>query len=206
MIRLVLADDHTIFRQGLARLLQSGKKIKLLAEAGDGGQAWQLIQELKPDVALLDISMPGMSGIEVTKKIFEEGLATRVVLLTMHDDPALAAEAKQVGAQGYVLKDNTFEELLQAVEIVAAGGEFMSQPVSEKLTEFTLQGGQPILSPRERQVLQGIASGQTNKEIARDLKISPKTVETHRSRLMEKLNRRTSADLVRYAVKTGLVG
>ncbi|MBF0612180.1 MAG: response regulator transcription factor [Magnetococcales bacterium] len=205
MIRLVLADDHTIFRQGLARLLQSGKKIKLLSEAGDGQQAWQLIRELQPDIALLDISMPGMSGIEVAKLIIEEGLPTRIVLLTMHDDPALAAEAKQTGAHGYVLKDNTFEELLEAVETVANGGTFMSRPVSDKLNDFMEQGGYPVLSPRERQVLQGIASGQTNKEIARNLKISPKTVETHRSRLMEKLNRRTSAELVRYAVKTGLV-
>ncbi len=205
MMRLVLADDHAIFRQGLSRLLHTWTEAQVVGEAADGQEAWRLIQTLAPDVAILDIEMPRLGGIEILSKVRGEGLATRVVLLTMHDEPALALDAERAGAQGYVLKDNTFEELVNAVKKVAGGHCFMSPSVAEKLSAFRLNGGGANLSPREREVLKLIASGLSSKAIAKALNISPKTVETHRNRLMTKLNLHSVAELVRYAVQTGYV-
>ena len=205
MIRLVFADDHAIFRQGLSRLLHTWPEGQVEGEAADGVEAWRLIQTLQPEVAILDIEMPLLGGIEILEKIRQGGLSTRVVLLTMHDEPALAFEAESAGAQGYVLKDNTFEELVTAVKKVADGNRYMSPSVLEKLRAFRLNGGGANLSPREREVLKLIASGLSNKAIAQTLNISPKTVETHRNRLMTKLNLHSVAELVRYAVRTGYV-
>ncbi len=205
MMRLVLADDHAIFRQGLSRLLHTWSEAQVVGEAADGQEAWRLIQTLAPDVAILDIEMPRLGGIEILSKVRGEGLATRVVLLTMHDEPALALDAERAGAQGYILKDNTFEELVNAVKKVAGGHRFMSPSVSEKLNAFRLKGGGANLSPREREVLKLIVSGLSSKAIAKNLNISPKTVETHRNRLMNKLNLHSVAELVRYAVQTGYV-
>ena len=205
MIRLLLADDHAIFRQGLARLLDAWPEAQVVGEAADGQEAWDLILTHKPDVAVLDIKMPRMSGIEIAKQVRNLRLSTRVVLLTMHDEPALALEAEKAGVQGYVLKDNTFEELSTAIERVASGRHYMSPSVSEKLRAFRLSSGGVTLSPRERDVLKLIASGLSGKSIARELNISPKTVETHRDRLMTKLNLHSVAELVRYAVETGFL-
>jgi DNA-binding NarL/FixJ family response regulator len=205
MIRLVLADDHTIFRQGLSRLLHTWNEGQVVGEAADGQEAWRLIQALQPDVAILDIDMPRKTGIEILGKVRDEGLPTRVVLLTMHDEPALSLEAERAGTHGYVLKDNTFEELVKAVKKVAAGHRYMSPSVYEKLRAFRLNGGGTNLSPREREVLKLIASGLSNKAIGQTLNISPKTVETHRNRLMTKLDLHSVAELVRYAVRMGYV-
>jgi DNA-binding NarL/FixJ family response regulator len=205
MIRLLLADDHAIFLQGLTKLLDAWSEAKVVAEAADGQEAWELILGHKPDVAIVDIKMPQMSGIEIAEHVRDRGLSTRIVLLTMHDEPALALEAEQAGVHGYVLKDNTFEELSKAIKTVASGRRYMSPSVSEKLHAFRLNSGGVTLSPREREVLKLIASGLSNKAIARELDISPKTVETHRSRLMSKLNLHSVAELVRYAVQTGFL-
>ena len=205
MMHLVLADDHAMFRQGLSRLLHTWSEAQVVGEAAGGQEAWRLIQMLKPDVAILDIEMPDFGGIEILSKVRDEGLATRVVLLTMHDEPALALDAERAGAHGYVLKDNTFEELVNAVKKVAGGNGYMSPSVSEKLRAFRARGGGANLSPREREVLKLIASGLSSKAIAKTLNISPKTVETHRNRLMTKLNLHSVAELVRYAVQTGYV-
>jgi DNA-binding NarL/FixJ family response regulator len=205
MIRLLLADDHAIFRQGLARLLDTWPEAKVMAEAADGQEAWEMILRHKPDLAIVDIKMPQLSGIKIAKQVRAQGLSTRIVLLTMHDEPALALEAEHAGVHGYVLKDNTFEELTKAIETVASGRRYMSPSVSEKLHAFRLNSGGVTLSPREREVLKLIASGLSNKVIARELDISPKTVETHRNRLMTKLNLHSVAELVRYAVQTGFL-
>jgi DNA-binding NarL/FixJ family response regulator len=205
MIRLLLADDHAIFLQGLTKLLDAWPEAKVVAEAVDGQEAWKLILRHKPDVAVVDIKMPRMSGIEIAQQVRAQGLSTRVVLLTMHDEPALALEAEQAGVHGYVLKDNTFEELSKAIKTVASGRRYMSPSVSENLHAFRLNSGGVALSPREREVLKLIASGLSGKAIARELGISPKTVETHRVRLMTKLNLHSVAELVRYAVQTGFL-
>jgi DNA-binding NarL/FixJ family response regulator len=205
MIRLLLADDHAIFRQGLTTMFAARPDVEVVAEAGDGREAWDLILKRKPDVAVVDIKMPKMSGIEIAEHVRAYRIPTRVVLLTMHDEPALALEAEDAGVHGYVLKDNTFEELSEAINKVAAGHRYVSPSVSEKLHAFRLNSGGVTLSPREREVLKLIASGLSNKAIARELGISPKTVETHRGRVMTKLNLHSVAELVRYAVRTGFV-
>lgn len=205
MIRLLLADDHAIFLQGLTRLLDAWPEAEIVAKAADGQEAWEQILLHRPDVAVVDIKMPLMNGIEIAEQVRARGLSTRVVVLTMHDEPALALEAEQAGVQGYVLKDDTFEELSQAIEKVVSGRQYMSPTVSESLHAFRLSGGGITLSPREREVLKLIASGLSSKAIARELDISPKTVETHRSRLMTKLDLHSVADLVRYAVETGFL-
>jgi DNA-binding NarL/FixJ family response regulator len=205
MIRLLLADDHAIFLQGLTRLLDAWPEAEIVAKAADGQEAWEQILLHRPDVAVVDIKMPLMSGIEIAEQVRARGLSTRVVVLTMHDEPALALEAEQAGVQGYVLKDDTFEELSQAIEKVVSGRQYMSPTVSESLHAFRLSSGGVTLSPREREVLKLIASGLSSKAIARKLDISPKTVETHRSRLMTKLDLHSVAELVRYAVETGFL-
>ncbi|ABK44594.1 two component transcriptional regulator, LuxR family [Magnetococcus marinus MC-1] len=206
MIRIIMADDHTIFRQGLAHLLSAHQELEIVGEAGRGDDALQLIRDLNPDVALLDISMPGLNGLDVVKRVVEEKRPTRLLLLTMHDDPTLAIKAEQAGALGYVVKDNAFSELLDAILAVAAGKRFVSEVVAEKVNELERLDDLPVqLSPREKEVVRLVADGQTNKEIARSLGISPKTVDTHRTRLMRKLNLHTTADVVRYAMRMGLV-
>lgn len=206
MIRLILADDHAIFRQGLARLLESDEGIELAGEAGDGDAAWDLIRAEKPDVAVLDISMPGKNGIDVAREIRDASLSTRALLLTMHDDPTLAQEAEEAGVLGFVVKEEAFSDLLTAIRTVADGQRFVSRTVADKVSQMEPRETAPAaLSPREREVLGNIASGLTNKEIARKLAISPKTVDTHRTRLMRKLGVHTTADMVRYALKIGLI-
>ncbi|MEA3276060.1 MAG: response regulator transcription factor [Pseudomonadota bacterium] len=205
-ISVILADDHAIIRQGLAPLLSAGDDLELLAQAANGREAWRLIAELRPDVAILDISMPEMTGIEVASRTEEAGLDTRVVLLTMHEDPCAVLQAQEAGAVGYVLKDNSFEELVAAVKTVAAGGTFVTPAVRARLRELRRNGyTTPTLSNQEREVLRLIALGNSSKEAARIMNISPRTVDTYRNRLMDKLGLHTLADVVRYAVRTGMV-
>ena len=207
MITVVIADDHVIFRQGLLKLLQSAEDIEVVADTGSSDEALRLIVEKKPDVAILDISMPGLSGIEIMEEVQRKGIGTKVVFLTMHSDPVTAKRAIQSNASGYVLKDDAFEDLLYAVKAVASGGTFVSPSISEKVLKLEMgrEKEGSILTGREREVLQLIASGFTNKKIADKLSVSVKTVETHRTRILQKLGAHTAADLVRYAIKTGLI-
>ena len=206
MIRIILADDHTIFLQGLARLLQTEEDIEIISQAVDGQAAWEMIQELQPDVAVLDITMGRMNGIEVARKTQnKEGLSARTLLLTMHEDPLLAMEALHAGASGFVLKENTFEELSEAIRTIHRGSIYVTSEIRSRIDDLERLGGTLVLSPREREVLGSIARGMTNKEIARHLQVSPKTVETYRMRIMDKLDVRSIAELSRYAVKLGLV-
>jgi DNA-binding NarL/FixJ family response regulator len=203
---VILADDHAMFRQGLAPLVDAEHELELLAQAGNGREAWELIEALEPDVAILDISMPEMTGIEVARKTVNAGLSTRVVLLTMHEDPSAALEAQEAGAVGYLLKDNSFEELVTAVRTVVAGGTFVTPSIREKLQDLQHDGRAAAqLSTREREVIKLIALGKSSKEIGRIMDISPRTVDTYRKRLMEKLGLHSLADVVRYAVRVGMV-
>jgi DNA-binding NarL/FixJ family response regulator len=206
-IGVIVADDHAIFRQGLASLLQAEADITLLGQAADGAEAWGLIESLQPDVAILDLSMPEPTGIEVARRVEAAGIDTRVVLLTMYDDPSAVLQAQEAGVAGYILKDNSFEELVQAVHTVAEGATFLTPSIRAKLRALQ-RNGRPVvaLSPREREVIRLIALGNSSKEIARLLGISPRTVDTYRNRLMEKLGLRSVADVVRYAVQAGMVG
>ena len=205
-IKIVLADDHAIIRQGLEPLFEAEQGMELVAQAGNGREAWELIESFRPDVAILDISMPEMTGIEVTRRVVDAGFYTQVILLTMHEDPSAVLEAQEAGASGYVLKDNSFEELVQAVHAVVAGGSFVTPSIQEKLRKLQSQGKTAaLLSKREREVIKLIAQGQNSKEIGQIMGISPRTVDTYRKRLMDKLDLHTLADLVRYAVRTGMV-
>lgn len=205
MARVLIADDHKIFRQGLISLLSSSSGLNIVAETGTGWEAWELIQREEPDIAVLDFRMPGLTGIEIAKKISEHKLMTRVILLTMHDDPSLIAEAKSVGISGYVLKDNAFENLVSAVVTVSNEQSFTTTEVEDQHQAYHLDGAKPGLSNRERLVLTAIAKGFTNKEIARSLEISPKTVDTYRGRIMDKLDLHSIAELTRHALRVGLV-
>ena len=207
MITVVIADDHVIFRQGLLKLLQSAEDIEVVADTGSSNEALRLIIEKRPDVAILDISMPVLTGIELLEEIQKKAIDTKIVFLTMHNDPLTAKKAIQSNASGYVLKDDAFEDLLYSVRAVASGGTFISPSISDKVLKSipVRENEGTILTKREREVLQLIASGLTNKKIADKLSVSVKTVETHRTRIIQKLDAHTTADLVRYAIKTGLL-
>ena len=204
---VILADDHAIVRQGLAALLQGVPDISLLAQAADGEAAWHLIEVHQPDIAILDLAMPRATGIEIARRVEVEALDTRVVLLTMRDDAATALQAQQAGVTGFVVKDNSFEELALAVRSVAAGGTFVTPSVRAKLNALRRSGEKPVaLSPREREVVRLIAAGRSSKEIGRVLAISPRTVDTYRDRLRDKLNLHSVAELVLYAAQCGMLG
>ena len=188
------------------QLIQADGGLTIVGEAADGPAAQEMIWRLAPNIAILDICMPELTGIELTRRIEEQGRETRVVLLTMLDDPTVAVEAQAAGAAGYVLKDNSFEELLVAVRTVAAGGTFVTPSIQSRLRALRRNGRIPmILSPREREVIRLIADGNSSKQIARLLGVSPRTIDTYRIRCMNKLDLHTVADVVRYAVRAGLV-
>lgn len=205
MIRVAIADDHAIFRQGLLKLLQTAGDITVVGEAGDGRAALSLIERERPDLAVLDIAMPGLTGLELAQELDRLGLATRVIFLTMHNDLLTARKAISSTAWGYLPKDDAFEELLQAIRDVATGRKYISPRLSDQV--FATSAGQEkatALTGRECEVLRLIAAGLTNKQIGDRLFISVKTVETHRTRIMHKLKIHTTADLVKYAIKAGI--
>ncbi|MXS85906.1 DNA-binding response regulator [Nitrosomonas sp. HPC101] len=205
-IKVICADKHEIFRQGLAALLNNTKEITLIAQTGNGRKAWELTKRLKPDIAIVDIHMPEMNGIEVSRKICFSDLATQVILLTALEDPIVAIDAQEAGVFGYVLKNNSFEDLLTALHTVVAGGTFLSATIRAKLRERQRLGIATVgLSPREREVVRLIALGKSGKEIARIIEISPRTVDTYRNRLMDKLQAHNVVDVVRYAIRAGMV-
>jgi len=207
MIRVIIADDHVIFRQGLLKLLQSSKDIIVAGEAGTGPETMNLVTSEKPDLAILDISMPGFDGFEILQRIQSQDIHTKVIFLTMYKDILMARKALQAGASGYILKDNAFADLLYAISTVSSGGTFISPSVSRSFVNASdAEGKEPqFLTLRESEVLKLIASGLTNKQIADKLFISIKTVETHRKNIMQKLDVHTIADLVKYTIKTGLL-
>ena len=213
MIRVLIAEDHLMVRAGIRALLERAGDIHVLGEASNGQEAVELTRTLKPDVLIMDIMMPRMNGIQAAENLREMKLSTNILLLSMYSDAGLVHQALQCGVKGYVLKSSVSDELLWAVRAVANGQTYLSSPISEIIVEGLVhshtgqQDGDPLatLSPREKEVLQLIAEEHTSGEIAKLLFISEKTVEKHRARLMEKLNVRNLAGLVRLAVKYRLV-
>ena len=206
-VRVVLADDHEIVRQGL-RVLLEREGFQVVGEASDGHDAVKLCDANHPEVAILDLSMPLLNGVDAAREIMKSNLRTKVVLLTMHTEDHLILESLRAGVTGYVLKTKAASELVQALRAVCRGEMFLTQSISRTIVQAFLQNtpvpGNPI-SDRERQVLQLVAEGKTTKEIASLLGISVKTAESHRSNLMEKLNIHDTAGLVRYAIRIGLI-
>ena len=212
-LRIVLADDHTILREGLRSLLTADPDFEVVGEAQDGREAVRCVEKLEPDLLLMDLSMPRMSGMDAIREIKKRYPETRIVALTVHKTEEYLLTTLQAGADGYVLKDATHEELVMAINNVMGGKSYLSPGVSEKVIEGYLEGKESsrsassweTLSWREREVLKLIAEGYKNKEIAVDLCISLKTVEKHRANLMKKLDLHNAAALTVYAVDRGLV-
>jgi two-component system response regulator NreC len=207
-IRILLADDHAVVRQGFKMILAAQPDMEIVGEAGNGREALDLAGQLQPDVAVMDVAMPELNGIEATRRLADLSPRTRVLALSMHKDSVYVREILRAGARGYLLKDSISSDLLAAVRAVARGEGYLSPGVSDAvLNDYRRHVTDPIdlLSSREREVLQMIAEGKTNKEIATVLNLSVYTVDAHRGRIMEKLNLHSATDLVRFAVRAGLV-
>lgn len=210
-IRVLLVDDHTVVRQGLRRILELGPEVEIVGEVGDGRLALETAQRLRPTVAIVDISLPELNGIEVTRQLAKAAPDTRVLILSMHADDAYIRQSLRAGAKGYLLKDADDQDLLKAVAALHAGGSYFSPAVSKVVLEGYLHDGGraddelATLSAREREVLRLIAEGKSNKEVAQALDIAVSTVESHRKHLMEKLDLHNTADMVRFAVRKGVV-
>ena len=212
-VRILLADDHTIVRQGLRKLLEERPDWEVIAEAGDGREAVRLAEQHKPDVAILDVAMPLLNGIEATRQITRRVPATRVLVLSMHADEAYVTQILQAGATGYLLKDSADVDLLKAVGEAAHGRSFFSPAIARvmlddyvrQLADKGVTDRYEALSEREREIFQLIAEAKTNKEIAALLNVSPSTVETHRAHIMEKLDLHSAAEIVLYAVRRGVI-
>jgi DNA-binding NarL/FixJ family response regulator len=212
-VRIVLAEDHTILREGLRALLSADPKFKIVGEAADGRQAVRSVEKLGPDLVMMDLSMPRMTGMDAIREIKKRYPETKIIALTVHKTEEYLRTTLQAGADAYVLKDATHDELLMAIENALKGKTYLSPGVSEKVIEGYLEGKKSrlpsstlgLLSPREREVLKLIAEGYKNKEIAADLCISLKTVEKHRANLMKKLDLHNAAALTAYAIEQGLV-
>lgn len=207
MIRVLLADDHAIVRAGLRRLIEESGDIKVVAEAADGEEALREARKTPPDVAIIDISMPGMDGLEVVNQIRSFLPTLPILILTMHEEEQYVGRALSAGAMGYVTKRSAPEELVKAVRRLHGGGRFLSDSASEALAARAARGKSPLdaLSNREMQVLRCLALGKTNREIAETYHISIKTVDTYRGRLLGKLGLRNNAELSRFAIQHRLV-
>lgn len=207
-IRILLADDHAVVRQGFRLILNQQPDMEVVAEAANGRAAVEECARLKPDLAVMDVSMPELSGIEATRRVRETSPHTRILALSMHKDAVYVREILRAGASGYLLKESLDSDLLAAVRAVADGQGYLSPAVSEAvLSDYRKHVTDPIdlLTSREREVLQMIAEGRTNKEIANILSLSVYTVEAHRGRIMEKLNLHSTGEMVRFAVRKGLI-
>jgi two-component system response regulator NreC len=213
-IRILLADDHAILRAGLVRLLGEEQDIEVVGEAENGREAVQKVQELHPDIVLMDIGMPVMNGMEATKQIKKRDQDVKILVLTMHDNEEYLFQVLQAGASGYVLKKAADSDLVNAIHVVSRGDCFLYPSAAKMVVEDYLEklkhGQEPTssfdtLTDREREILTLVAEGHTNREIAESLFISVKTVETHKANIMEKLNLHKRAELVRYAIRKGML-
>jgi DNA-binding NarL/FixJ family response regulator len=208
-IRVLLADDHAVLRDGLAALLQAQEDITVVAHAQDGREAVRKAAEIKPDVAIMDIVMPELDGIEATRLVHQSSPLTHVVILSMYSTTEHIFRALQAGAKGYILKESAGAELVAAVRSVHAGRRYLSQKITETVVDDYIREYHPTdplgkLSSRERQILQLVAAGKSTADIAHTLFLSPKTVDTYRSRLMQKLDIDNVAGLVKFAIACGL--
>lgn len=212
-LRILMADDHTLVRQGLRKILEEVKDWEVIGEANNGREAVRQTIEKKPDVAILDVGMPQLGGIEATRQIVRRASGVRVLILSMYADEAYVTQALQAGAKGYLLKDSADTDLIRAVTAVSQDKSFFSPSVAKvmlddylrHLAEKGITDRYDSLSEREREVFQLIAEGKSNKEIAEILFVSPSTVETHRAHILEKLDLHGAAELVLYAVRRGVI-
>ena len=211
-LRVVLADDHALVRAGFRSLLEALAGVQVVGEAADGREALRLIGELRPDLALIDIAMPGLNGLEVVARVAKEHPRTRVIVVSMHAQDEYVRRALVAGAAGYMLKHADSRELEMAIRAVGAGETWLSPSVSKKVIAAyskNERGGAEdpleVLTGRQREILQLIAEGHSRKEIAQRLQLSVKTVESHRAQLVERLGKRSTAELVRWAIQHGIV-
>lgn len=211
-ITIVVADDHKVVRQGLRAVLEAEPNFRVVGEAGNGLEVTRLVERLRPNVLVLDLMMPRLNGLEVIRQVRKSSHNTQVVILSMHRDESYVLEALKNGAAGYVLKDAGAEELIKAIREAAANRHYLSPPLSDSAVDAYVQRGSAAttdpydsLSSREREVLQLVAEGHTNAEIGKRLFISPRTVEIHRANMMAKLTLRNQTDLIRYALKRGIL-
>jgi DNA-binding NarL/FixJ family response regulator len=213
--RVLLADDHHLVRAGIRALVAQIPDVEIVGEAGDGQSALALILETKPDLALVDVSMPGLNGLDLAARVAREAPATRMVILSMHSSPAHVAQALRSGVKGYVLKDAAAAELPVLVAAVMRGEVYLSPAISKHVVDGFLGQGEADagksqraddgLTPRQREILQLVAEGKSSKEVAQLLNLSVKTVEAHRGQIMDRLEIHDLAGLVRYAIRAGLV-
>ena len=213
MIKIVLADDHTIVRQGLRALLDAEADFSIIGEASTGLEAVKLVDKLRPDILVTDMVMPELNGMEVTRQAIQYSPATRVIILSMHHNEAYVLQALRNGASGYVIKESSLEELVQAIRVVLEGKRYLSEPISERVIELyvereketSLEDPYELLTNREREILQMVAEGLSSSKIADRLTISTRTVETHRANLMRKLNLKNQTELIRFALQHGIL-
>lgn len=212
MVTIILADDHHVVRLGLRALIEAEPDFTVIAEAEDGLAADRLVEQHQPDILVVDLMMPGINGLEVARRIERSVPQTRVIVLSMHADESYVLEALRCGVVAYVLKDSPGNELVHAIREVLAGRHYLSPPLSERaITSYARQANEAPLDPyetltrREREILHLAAQGLSAGDIAQRLSISPRTAETHRANLMRKLNLRSQADLIRYAIRRGLI-
>jgi two-component system, NarL family, response regulator NreC len=209
-IRIIIADDHRIFREGVRTLLDRENDIEVIAEAENGRKTVDLSLDLKPDVVIMDITMPDLNGIEATRQIIEKNARVRIIALSMHSDKRFISGMIRAGASGYLLKDCAFEDLARAIRMVANGETFLSPRIAGIVLDQYIRAskgeatGLGLLTDREREVLQQIAEGYACIQISKKLHLSVKTVETHRKKIMDKLEIRTVAELTKFAVREGL--
>jgi len=210
-IHILLAEDHTLVRAGLCALVRALDGIEVVGEAGDGHETLEMVKSLRPDIVLMDVAMPGLNGLEATTRVVKEYPRVKVIILSMHANEEYVLQSLRAGARGYLLKDSGTAELELAIRSVMKGETFLSPAVSKHVIEQyvqrqgDLQSPFHILTPRQREILQLIAEGLSTKDIARKLDLSIKTVDTHRTQLMERLEIHEVAGLVRYAIRTGLI-
>jgi DNA-binding NarL/FixJ family response regulator len=208
-IRILLADDHAIIRQGLRSLLEKESQIEVVGEAEDGRKALRLVRELTPDIIVMDITMPNLNGIDATRQIISRYPKVKVIALSIHSNKRFIADMLKAGASGYILKDCLFDELVQAIHRVAGGETYLSPKITGKVVsdyvEYLITSRSvSILTEREHEVLQLLAEGKSTKQIALALHVSPKTIEANRRQIMEKLNIHNIAELTKYAIREGL--
>jgi DNA-binding NarL/FixJ family response regulator len=205
-LRILIADDHGIVRSGLKLLLDRQSDLEVVAEAEDGVDALEKVLSVRPDLAILDVSMPRMTGLQATHEIRKQAPQVQVLILSMHEDERYLFEALRAGAAGYVLKRAADKDLLEAVRAAARGEPFLTASAQQSLIrDFLTRGEQPELTPREQEIVKLIAEAHTNREIAEILHLSEKTVESHRANVLQKLGMRDRVELVRYAIRHGLV-
>ena len=208
-IRLLIADDHAILRQGLRRILEEEDDMEVVGEAATGSEAVALVEKLNPDIVIMDISMPGQNGIEATRKISAAG-DSKVLMLTVHPERQVIASAVTAGASGYLLKESLDNELLTALRTIHKGGSVFSSDITRILADVSQgvensQRSLESLTPREREVFYLLADGKSSSDVAETLFVSPKTIHTHRQHIMDKLGMKTIGELIRYAIREGLV-